>query len=312
MRPPAFFLVGPTASGKTAVAQHLAERGGYAVLSADSMLVYRGMDIGTAKPTAAERRRVPYAGLDLTTPDRPFSAAAYRRRALGALRAHAAAGRPVIVAGGTGLYVKVLMEGLDAAPGPDAALRAAWENVLREQGVEALQAALRRQRPDLYAALDDPRNPRRLVRALEKAAAGAAGAAAPRGPAPGGGRPAGLRPEPALLKSNIESRITAMYRNGLLDEVARLLERYGGLGRTAAQAIGYAEAAAVLEGRLGRAEAMERTRLRTRRLAKRQMTWFRHQTRVCWIDVEAGMDTAAVARAVRAVWDAEGPSRLYG
>jgi len=306
----AFFLVGPTAVGKTTVGQRLAEQDGGGILSADSMLVYRGMDVGTAKPSLAERGAAPYAGIDLAAPDEAFSVAAYRRHALETLRRAAAAGRRTLVVGGTGLYVKALTHGLAPLPPADPAVRARWAAHHRAHGVEGLQAALRERAPALWAALDDPRNPRRLLRALELHAAGVAasptGWDAPRPAAP----LVGLRRSAADLKSRIELRVSAMYRQGLIDEVARLLDRYGALAPAARKAIGYEEAIAVLRGACGEEEARVRTAARTRRLARRQATWFRNQADVRWIDVGADDPAERVAAAVRKEWETHGATAI--
>ncbi len=302
---PAAFLVGPTAAGKSAVAEWLAERHGCRILSADSMQVYRGMDIGTAKPAAGVLSRVRYDGLDLADPDAPFSVWAYRTAALEALRQAAEAGERVIVAGGSGLYVRSLTHGLDRLPGPSGESRGRWQAELAAGGVAALQERLRRLSPAWLAALDDPANPRRLVRALELAEAGAAPPERRRA-AEGGGMLVGLEVPPAELNSRIERRVREMYGAGLLDEVRALRERWGCLSPTAAQAIGYAEALQVLDGRCRVEEAMARTVVRTRQLAKRQRTWFRHQARVTWIDAGGGAGLETVAARVWEAWARHG------
>jgi tRNA dimethylallyltransferase len=305
----AFFLVGPTATGKTAVAQAVAERQGWGILSADSMLVYRGMDIGTAKPTREERRRATHWGLDLATPGERFSAGDYLDAARAAFGEAGRAGQPVLVAGGTGLYVKCLTHGLDAKAGADAAARADAERLLRERGLAALQEALREADPAAYRGLKDSRNPRRLVRALELARVSARPArrwADRRETAP----MAGLRMEPALLARRIAERVRGMYEGGLLEEVEALRARFPAFSETARHAIGYAEAVAVLDRRMSLEEAMEKTGLRTRRLAKRQMTWFRHQARVEWVTVLPGMAAEDLADRVLSIWRKHGPSAV--
>jgi len=291
--PGAFFLVGTTASGKSAAAQFIAERGGHRVVSADSMNLYRGMDVGTAKPSPAERARVEYAGIDLADPTEAFSVAAY----LEAVRPAFGSGRETIVAGGTGLYVKCLTEGFDDVPPGDARLRAELEAL----GLPELQRRAKAEAAALYEKLPacDRENPRRLVRILEMA----------RGPSrpvrsAWGSRPrpkvAGLRiPRPHLLR-RIVARTERMYADGLLDEARALMGRT--LSRTARQAIGYAEAFAVLRQEISLDEAKERTIIRTRRLAKRQATWFRNQLDVEWIDVPEGAPVGQVAGEVLALW----------
>jgi len=305
-------LVGPTASGKSAVAQFIAEQTGAAVLSADSMLIYRGMDIGTAKPGRAERGRVLYLGLDLADPCEMFSVWQYRQAVVAQL-AGVPAERGIVVAGGSGLYIRALTDGLDGAGAQNRDERDGWDSLFAAQGVEGLQAALRERAPGALDALADARNPRRLIRALERCTAAGGGSVGTRrqwdGPS---AAPvlAGLRLEPAVLGERIERRVEAMYAAGLLDEVANLLASGMVLSRTARQAIGYAEAMAVLEGRCSRGEAMARTAARTRQLAKRQRTWFRHQARVEWVDVGASDPVASVARQVQQIWRTYGSAEL--
>ncbi len=311
--PTAFFLVGPTAVGKSAVAHALARREGWAILSADALQVFRGMDIGTAKPTASERAEVTYCGLDLVAPDQEFSADAYLAEARAVLVRHAAEGRKTLVVGGTGLYVKALAHGWQPGGRVPDGVRAAWELALAEGGVEALREALGKRAPARLAALADPFNPRRLLRALEQAELeGPVPAARAWATAEPGVPLAGLHMEPAALRERIAGRVDAMLAGGLEEEVRALLARYGRLSRTAAQAIGYAEMTDVLAGRLTRAAARERMLARTRQLAKRQRTWFRHQVRVTWIDVTNGMETEAIATRVMAHWSEHGPTTIVG
>ena len=308
----AWFIVGPTAVGKTAVAQWIAERAGCQILSADSMMVYRGMDIGTAKPNQAERSRVVYHGMDLVTPDRPFSVAEFLAHAVGVCSRSpgAVSGAPfrsqgdpgIIVAGGTGLYVKSLIRGLTDLPPPDTGARAHWNRVFELEGVAALQEALSGRSPELYESLKDPKNPRRLIRALELADAGVVQPARDWDTAKVVAPVAALRLPPEQLKRRIELRVSEMYRTGLVEEVESLLGAYPALSSTAARAIGYAEAIALVGGECSREEAVDRTVQRTRQLAKRQKTWFTHQVDVRWIDIELEMTTEEAAAQVLAHW----------
>ncbi len=305
----AFFLVGPTATGKSAVAQTLAERLGWAVLSADSMLVYRGMDVGTAKPTAEERSRVRYGGVDLVDPDRDFSVWDYRQCALQFLESCWADGVDVIVAGGSGLYVRSLTDGLDSRATAVPEDRRRWEALCRDRGVEALQEELRRCAPGRFAALADPRNPRRLIRSLEMAASEGdvlAPVVPPRGR--GASTPmVGLSLDSARLAERIEARASRMFSEGLPDETRRLCERWPEWSRTARQAIGYAEALELLAGRCTRGEAEAKCASRTRRLAKRQRTWFRHQASVAWVELDGGDRIGDTAARVQGEWERHGP-----
>ena len=309
---PLHVLIGPTACGKSAVAQYIAERRGAAVLSADAMLIYRGMDIGTAKPSQAERGSVPYLGVDLAWPDEVFGVWQYRQAVMAQLAA-LPPGQEIITVGGSGLYVKALTDGLDET-GPGPAERERWAALFAAQGVEGLQEALRERDPDALAALADARNPRRLIRALERFG-GASPSASGARKADGRDRAdmpvlAGLWIEPARLNARIAHRVEAMYAAGLLDEVAGLLASGRALSPTARQAIGYAEAIDVLEGRCRREVAMERTMTRTRQLAKRQRTWFRHQARVEWVDVKDGDPVDSIAERVQELWGRYGSARL--
>lgn len=299
--PSAFVLVGPTASGKSAVAQLLAEQTGATVVSADSMNIYRGMDIGTAKPSPAERARVKTFGIDLAGPTEPFSVGDW----LNAVRpAFQPSDKPPIVAGGTGLYVKCLLQGLDDLPAADASLRERTEQMtLAELQSEACQAA-----PEAYAALADKKNPRRLIRLLEQNCR-------PGDPTRRSWKNEmpviiGLHVERDVLHKRIAERVEKMYAGGLLEEARGLIGLK--LSSTAQHAIGYAEAFAVLRGEMKEAQAKEETIVRTRQLAKRQMTWFRHQLKVEWIATADFPTIGSLAGKVFKVWKNCGPAPLAG
>lgn len=318
----ALFLVGCTAAGKTAVAHAIARATGALVLSADSMLVYRGMDVGTAKPTAAEREGVDLRGVDLARPDEPFSAGRWLEAARGAAREAAASGRDLVVAGGTGLYVSALLRGLDTREA-DPALRAELEDLLSREGPEALAARAEALSPGSTATID-ARNPRRLVRLVEileshaesaesfshaeSAESRSGEAGSPAGRSGAEGVLVGLDFPADVLNARIERRARAMFEGGLLDEVRALCERFPGFERsTAGAGIGYAEALAALRGEISVEEAVARTALRTRRLAKKQRTWWRHQARVEWVRGPADeADVERAARDVRDLWRKHG------
>ncbi|MEN8255188.1 MAG: tRNA (adenosine(37)-N6)-dimethylallyltransferase MiaA [Verrucomicrobiota bacterium] len=309
--PCAFFLVGPTASGKSAVAQYLAERGGQLIVSADSMNIYRGMDIGTAKPSAVARGKADYAGIDLAEPTDKFSVASY----LDAVRPTFESGREIIVSGGTGLYIKCLTEGFDDVPPENTALRAELEAL----DFQSLEKRAQEEASELYSQLteDDRQNPRRLVRILERTAAGSAASAdrqASRlryeGRWNSKSKPTlvGLRVGREALHKRIEQRVEQMYAEGLLGEAEELIKL--DLSPTALQAIGYAEAFAVLKNETTLEEAKEKTVIRTRQLAKRQMTWFRNQLNVEWIDTAEFQPLEKLAAAVSSAWKKHGATSL--
>jgi len=291
--PQAYILVGPTASGKSSVAQFLAEQTGAPVVSADSMNIYRGMDIGTAKPTAAERGTVQYSGIDLADPTDPFSVGdwlAAVRPAFQCLENKMCGGSvSPIVAGGTGLYVKCLLAGLDPMPIADEALRVR----AKKMSLAALQTEARSVAPEAYEVLSDKENPRRLVRLIENRGA-------PRTQKKELPAVIGFHVEREVLLKRIAARIDQMYANGLIEEARGLIGLE--LSVTAQKAIGYAEAFAVLRGEMSEAQAKERTIIRTRQLAKRQMTWFRTQLNVEWIDTAKFQTLEELAVEVSNVW----------
>ncbi len=260
------------------------------------MNLYRGMNIGTAKPTATDRKKADYAGVDLADPTERFSVANY----LDAVKPAFATGREIIVSGGTGLYVKCLTEGFDDVPPENTALRAELEAL----SVQALEKRAKNEAAELYSQLtpDDRQNSRRLIRILEKA--GRDGSPSrPHGAWNSAPKPilVGLRVDREVLHKRIELRVEQMYSSGLLDEAGALMKLE--LSPTALQAIGYAEAFAVLKNEMTLEAAKERTVIRTRQFAKRQMTWFRNQLNVEWIDVPDGTPVEEVAEDVLALWE---------
>jgi len=302
LKPKAFFLVGPTASGKSSVAQYIAEREGQLIVSADSMNLYRGMDIGTAKPSVDERGKVDYAGIDLSEPTGKFNVANY----LDTVKPFLESGRETIVVGGTGLYVKCLTEGFDDVPPENTELRAELEAL----DFLALEKRAKEESSELYSQLtkDDRLNPRRLIRILERIAGFQSAVSEPTGSRryarSWNSRPkptiVGLHVEREVLHQRIEQRVEQMYDSGLIDEARSLIEF--DLSQTALQAIGYAEAFAVLKNEMTMEEAKEQTVIRTRQLAKRQMTWFRNQLNVEWIDTVAFKTLEDLADAVTNAW----------
>jgi len=294
--PPLVVICGATGTGKTRLSLSLATRlGGAEIVSADSRQVYRGMDIGTAKVSAAERSLVPHHGLDLVDPDGPFSVSLYQRHALDALAGIAAGGRWAMIVGGTGLYIRAVARGVPLQQGPhDPALRARLDEELARSGLPAAASRLRAIAPGL-AARTDLANPRRVVRALEVAEL--AGDRLPLEPA---GYPApsvwiGLRVDHAVHRDWLAKRAAMQFAGGLLDEAARLRARYPA-DLPALSAIGYREAIDALEGRCTTDAALAVTIIRTRAYARRQRTWFNAEAGVTWFDT--ARDPLPVVQAV--------------
>lgn len=298
-RPPApVAVVGPTASGKSALGLDLAERLGGEIVNVDSMQLYRGMDIGTAKVPPAERRGIPHHQLDVLEVTEIASVAAYQRAAAADVTAIRAAGRTPVLVGGSMMYVQALLDGWRFPP-TDPAVRARWEAVQAEIGVPALHARLAEVDP-AAAAVIEPRDPRRIVRALEVIELTGKPFAASRpgiGAAPRWGtRILGLGAEGAWLADRIARRTAAMFAGGLVEEVTALAAAGLREGATARRAIGYAQVLALLDGRLDRAGAEAETLRATRRYVRRQRSWFRRDPRIRWLDA-AGADPLGEALA---------------
>ncbi|XQA76559.1 tRNA (adenosine(37)-N6)-dimethylallyltransferase MiaA [Xanthomonas sacchari] len=294
-RPRAIALMGPTASGKTAAAIALAERCGGEIVSVDSALVYRGLDIGAAKPDAAERARVPHHLLDLRDPWQTYSAAEFAADARAALEAIVARGRLPILAGGTGLYFQALLEGLAPMPAADPQLRAALTAQAQAEGWAALHAELQRIDP-LAAQRIRPGDAQRIQRALEvyrlsgrPISAWQAAPGPPRLPL----RVLKLVLAPAersVLHGRIEARFDAMLGQGFLDEVRalRALPQMQAVAQPlalpAVRAVGYRQAWEYLDGVGDAADFRVRAIAATRQLAKRQLTWLRGEQDARWFD----------------------------
>lgn len=278
-------LVGPTASGKSAIALEVARRrDDVEIVTVDSMQVYRGMDVGTAKPTAAEQALVPHHLLDLVDPDEEFTVAQWQREARAALADIEARGRTALLVGGTGLYLRAVTDDLDI-PGRYVEARAEVEADLARVGPVALHARLASLDP-VAAARMEPTNERRIVRAME-VTLGSGRPFSDFGPGLEASPPSaiaqvGVQIEPEHLAQRIAARYEAQLAAGFLEEVAALAARPEGLSRTAAQALGYKELLSHLAGERSLEEAVVLAVARTRRFARRQRAWFRRDPRLTW------------------------------
>ena len=283
--PPIAAIVGPTASGKTDLALAIARRQPVEILVADSRQVYRGMDLGTAKPDAAARAAVPHHLLDLVDPDEPFSVADWAERARPLIPEVAARDRLPLVVGGTGLYLSALVDGFDLpalAPAPEVRRRLVDE--LEASGLAPLAARLGELDP-AAATMIDLRNPRRVLRALERIEAEGGGAVPPTRSTPYPGRLAllGISRPREVLRARIDARATWLFVHGLLDEVRTLLDAGYGPELGPMTGHGYREAARVLAGEWDVERAIQITARHTRQYAKRQLTWFRRDARILWL-----------------------------
>jgi tRNA dimethylallyltransferase len=282
--PPVVAVVGPTATGKTALAVALARRLGGEVVNADSMQLYRGMDIGTAKPDAAERGGVPHHLLDLWHVREPASVAEYRTLARAEIDRLRAAGTVPLLVGGSGLYVRAVLDELDF-PATDAAVRARLEEELAAVGPAGLHDRLGRLDPAAAAAVL-PSNGRRIVRALEVIEL-TGGPLRAQLPEPRPHYPAlvvGLDRDPAELDQRIALRVDRMWATGFVDEVAALAADGLREGPTASRALGYAQVLAQFDGTLTADGARDRTVSTTRRFVRRQRSWFRRDPVLTWFD----------------------------
>jgi tRNA dimethylallyltransferase len=291
--PPLLVIGGPTATGKTALALAVAEAiPGTEIISADSRQVYRGMDIGTAKVSDHDRRRVPHHGLDLVEPDQTFTAADFRRHAMDALVAMARRAPLAVLVGGTGLYLRAVARGVPLeSTGSDPAVRQQMEARLADEGLAPLADELRKRAPTVAAATDLA-NPRRVVRALERAQLH--GDRPPPAPV---GYPArvawlGLDLNTTTHDGWIERRARNQFAAGLVDEARSLRERYEPT-LPPFSAFGYREAFDVLDGRASLEEAIDADALRTRRFARRQRTWFRAEPEITWLIAGEAANTGA-------------------
>jgi tRNA dimethylallyltransferase len=280
-----WFLSGPTASGKSALGVALARELGAEIVSVDSMAVYRGLDVGTAKPTAEQRRAVPHHLLDVVSAAEPYSVARWLADAAAAVADCRRRGRRVLFVGGTPLYLRALRDGLAELPGEDPDLRRELAAEAAAHGTAHLHARLAMVDPAAAARIH-PHDLKRIIRAMEVEQLSGQPLSRSFAPAP---HPVFERqffvldPPRATLYERIDRRVERMFAAGLVEETRAALAAPGGLGPTAVQAAGYAEAADLLAGHIDRAEAIRRTQQRTRQLAKRQLTWLRSFKQAIWI-----------------------------
>ena len=296
-------IVGPTASGKTAVALALAEILPVEIISADSRQVYRYLDIGTAKPSLAERNRVPHHFIDIIDPDGEFSAGRFGEQGRELVDAIFAHGRMPLVVGGSGLYIRSLVDGFFEGPGADPEFRDALQARLDRGELATLVEELRRVDPEAAARID-PTKPRRVVRALEVHHAT--------------GKPLstlqtekavevnfkprifGLLWERQALYARINRRCDDMVTSGLNEEAAAVEGRGFTRNLNSLNTVGYKEALGFLHGEISRDDLLSQFKQNSRRYAKRQMTWFRRDMRVEWLPLRDGFDTDEIARSIGA------------
>lgn len=299
-------IAGPTAVGKSELALLLAERHQGEIISVDSMQVYRGLDIGTAKPSPAERARVPHHLIDVIELQDGFDAARFVQFAQAALAQIQQRDRRPILCGGTGLYFKALLEGLGDAPPADPSLRAKLET----EPLEGLLAELSARDPKTYDRIDRG-NPRRVIRAVEvirltgrpfseqRAKWTATQRSTPNALVQPQHLCFGLSRSASDLHQRIDLRVEVMFRQGLVAETEALVKRGLPENRTASQALGYRQVLEYLRGVRSLAETIELVKIRTRQLAKRQLTWFRRQLSLTWIPVEADQPATSIAEQIR-------------
>ncbi len=302
------FLVGPTAAGKTAVALEIGRRLPVEIVSLDSMSVYRGMDVGTAKPTPEERKSVPHHLIDVAEPTEPFSVGRYIVEAQRVTAEIDSRGRRTLFVGGTPLYLKAMVSGLFDGPSADPELRAELERRADAEGLAVLHEELGKVDPAAGARIH-PNDRKRIVRALEVFRKT--------------GQPlsarqtqwsqlqstqdvaiAGLAWDRAVLYRRIDLRVDRMFELGLVNEVRGLVEKYGRLGREASQALGYKEVLAYLSGSTDLAETIALVKRNTRRMAKRQLTWLRSFSEIRWFAMDEARSADNVADEIVVFYEA--------
>ncbi len=308
-------VVGPTAVGKTALSIAIAQRFNGEIVNADSRQVYTGMDIGTAKPTAAERLSARHHLIDIRPPSSPISLGEYLPMAAESIAGITAQGKLPILCGGSGQYVWALLEGwqVPKVP-PDLDLRAQLERRLALEGPAALWAELQCRDPDRAATVDS-RNARRIIRALEivRATGHRADVARRSSESPYRSLIVGLTADRAALYERVDTRFDAMMARGLLDEARRLDAAGYVLGSGALSGVGYTELGLYLGGEMALDEAVSRSKTRTHRLVRRQYTWFKpHDPRIYWLDATHRLPIAEAAALVHRFLEAAHPCDTIG
>lgn len=311
LKAPVVVVCGPTASGKSELAQRIAEHLGASVLSADSMQIYRGMDVGTGKVLPAEQR-VPHFGIDIVRPGEPYSASLFQRYGRGVVDGLDAEGRPCIVCGGTGFYIRAVLDDYRFPAGDQVgnAVRDRYNSLVRSAGPQAVWRELNARDPE-SAALIHPNDAKRVVRAFELLEDGTSYARQHAGlktirpfyPAVY----LGLAVEPSVLRARIDARVERMFDNGLVEEVRGLLDQGLRGALTAGQAIGYKQVVAFLDGAVGLEACKDQIKVATHQYAKRQRTWFRKDARITWLgadELDFGMLTKSALRVIGRTIDA--------
>jgi len=288
--PPALYLMGPTASGKTDLAVYLAEYHGFEIISVDSALIYRGMDIGTAKPDAATLARAPHRLIDICDPSESYSVARFRHDALEAMAEITRAGRIPLLVGGTMLYFRALSEGLSPLPSADPQLRVKLEQEVAEQGLEAMHQRLQQVDPESAARIH-PNDPQRITRALEVFELSGRSMSELYKEQQALELPYQIRKlavsplERSILHERIAQRFQSMMQQGFMDEVKALYARGDlSLDLPSIRAVGYRQAWMHLQGQYDQQMMLEKAIVATRQLAKRQYTWLRSEKELVWLD----------------------------
>jgi tRNA dimethylallyltransferase len=293
-------ILGPTAGGKSEIALHMAERIGAEIVGADSRQIYRGLEIGTAAPSAADRARAPHHLASFLDPGETYSAGRYARDARAAISEVERRGATAIVVGGSGLYLRALLEGLFAGPERDESVRAELARRLETEGLEALRAELLRVDPEALAAIL-PGDSVRVIRALEVHRLTGKPISAlrrERRHEPTAARRFGVRWTRAALAQRILDRIRQQLRDGFLDQARALAAAGYSPDAPGPRTLGYRELLQHLGGKAPLEEAVQTIALRTRQLAKRQETWFRRTSDVRWFDLDSPAEFPDVARAI--------------